>query len=226
MPTAPAIVNRAAEIIGYKDPDETLGSADSTNFLGVLNSMVDGWALNRLFVHAVSEIAQTVSGNPIAIGPSATIDTPRPIRIPSGGFFRSGEVDYGFEMVTREQYDAFAQKATDSPYPRYCYYEALLPTGNLYFYPALSGSGELHLPVEQRLAQFADLTTDYTLAPGFRAALEYSLAEALTPGRRTMDPQVQRLAALKRAAVETFDPPMLTTGFERSGGNILAGWES
>lgn len=224
MTTALQLVNRAAEIIGYKDPDENLTTTEQTNFLGVLNSMVDSWATQPLYVYAVTEIVQSVSGNPIAIGAGATLNTPRPIRVPPGGFFRVGALDYMFEPITREQYEDFKLKSNAQPFPRYCYYEATIPTGNLYFYPALSGTAELHLPIEQRLTAFADLNTDYTLAPGYRGALEFSLAEEIAVGRRPADPQIQRLALRHRAAIESFDPPTLTTGFERSGGNILTGW--
>lgn len=225
MTTALSILNRAAEIIGYKDPDEALSGNEAANFLGVLNSMVDSWSLNRLFVYAVTELVQSVSGNPVTIGTGATLNTPRPIAIPGGGFFREGSTDYRFEMVDREQYAAFSDKASTATRPQFCYYEPSLPTGKLYFYPALAGSTELHLPAEQRLAQFAALSTDYTLAPGCKGALEYSLAEELAPGRRPLDPNVVRLAAKYRMAIERFDPPMLETGFERPQcGNILTGW--
>lgn len=225
MTTAQSIVNRSAEIIGYKDPDESLSTTDSTNFLGVLNSMVDAWALDQLFIYATTMLTQSVSGNPIAIGPSATINTPRPERLPEGGFFRSGSTDYGFESIDFEQYQAVLSKSTSSAYPRYCYYEATLPTGSLYFFPALSGTGELHLPIEQRLSAFADLATDYTLAPGFLAALNYSLAEELCPGRRALDPGVVRLAMKYRRNIENYQPGVMSTGFERKTGNILAGWQ-
>lgn len=225
MTTAQSIVNRSAEIIGYKDPDESLSSADSTNFFGVLGSMVDAWALDQLFIYARTMLTQSVSGNPITIGPSATINTARPNRIADGGFIRSGSTDYAFEVIGFEQYQAFRTKTTSSSFPRYCYYEATMPAGSLYFFPALASTCELHLPIEQRLTAFADLTTDYTLAPGYRAALEYSLAEELSPGRRPLDANVVRLAMKYRRNIENYLPGVMSTGFERKTGNILAGWQ-
>lgn len=222
MTTALSILNRAAEIIGYKDADEVLSGNDASNFLGVLNSLVDSWALNRLFIYAVTELMQSVNGNGITIGSGGTINTTRPIGVPAGGFFRDGSTDYGFEMISRDQYAAVVNKASSTPWPQYCYYEPSLPTGKLYFYPALAGSGELHLPVEQRLASFAALTTEYTLAPGYKRALEYSLAEELFPARVT--PKLQQLASGARRAIETFEPGILRTGLECQQGNVLTGW--
>lgn len=226
MTTALSILNRAAEIIGYKDPDEALSGADSSNFLDVLNSMVDAWKTDALFVYAMSMLVQTVGGNPVSIGPSATVDTARPIRIPPGGFFRSGSTDYGFSMVTLDQYNAWIAKTISTPWPKFCYYEATLPTGNLYFYPEIAATAELHLPIEMRIEEFDDLVTDYTLAPGARAALEYSLAEELSPGRRPLDPIVQRLAMKYRRTIENYTPGLLNNGFEPRQGNILTGWSA
>jgi len=201
LTTALQIINRAAELIGYKDPDESLSGSEAASFLAALNSMVDAWATDDLLVYAVTLLTQTVSGNPITIGAGATIDTARPVRLRSGGFFRIGGSDYGFQMVNREDYARNAQKALTAGWPRECYYEADAPTASLYFYPALSGSAELHLPIEQRLSEFAALATDYTLPPGYRKALEYSLAEELAPGRRPLEPTIARQAANARRAI-------------------------
>lgn len=222
MTTAAAIIDRAAEINGYKDPGEPLSGDETTSFLAVLNSMVDAWTADPLYVYAATMLTQTISGNPVTIGDGATLDTPRPVRIPAGGFFRSGSNDYAFEVITREQYDAFMVKSISTPWPRYCYYEPGVAMGSLYFFPALAATGELHLPIEQRLIEFADLTTDYVLMPGARAALEYSLAEEL-PGKVTQ--KIERLAMKYRRAIEHFEAPILTTGMDRMHGNILAGWQ-
>jgi hypothetical protein len=223
--TALQIINRGAEIIGAKALTATLGGTESAAFLRVLNSMVDAWAVDKLFVYAQTMVTATVSGNPVTIGTSQSVNTPRPIRIPPGGFFRSGDTDFPFQMIDQEQYNAFIVKTTSSPWPLYCYYEDTLPTGNLYFYPALASSAALHLPIEKRVTEFDDLDTDYTLPPGFRRALEYSLAEELAPGRRDISPQVQRIAANARRAIESYNPGLLSTPYERRQGNILSGWQ-
>lgn len=224
MTTALSLINRAAEIIGYKDADEQLGGTDTANFLGVLNSMVDAWKANALFVYAGTMITQTVSGDPITIGPGATINTVRPVRIPPGGFFRSGSTDYGFEMIDFQQYQAWLQKTVSTPWPRFCYYEPTLPTGSLYFYPVLAASGELHLPLERRVDRFANVSTDYDLAPGFEDALQLSLAERLCLGRRPVSPDLKEAARSARRLIERFEPGLLRNGLEPAQGNILTGW--
>jgi hypothetical protein len=81
MTTALQIINRASEIIGYKDPDETLSGNDSANFLAVLNDLVDSWNTQRHYIVTVTETTASVSSSPVSIGSGQTVDVTRPIRI-------------------------------------------------------------------------------------------------------------------------------------------------
>ena len=201
MTKATAIINRAAEIIGYKDPDESLSSADSTNFLTVLNDMLDGWNTQRLFIIAVSEVSQSVTGLPITIGLTGTINVARPIRMQDGAYVRVNSVDTPIQWIERTEYEAIPSK-TQAGTPVLGYYEPSMPLGKIYLYPYPSSAVTLVLPLQTQLTEFADLaSTDYTLAPGYRKALAYSLAEELAPGRRELSRDVQRIAAMARKAI-------------------------
>ena len=202
MTKASAIINRAAEIIGYKDPDEALSTADSANFLAVLNDMLDGWNTQRLFIPAVAEVSQSVSGLPITIGPTGTINVARPIGMQDGGFTRLNGVDYPFRWIERTEYDGIPNKTQAGTIPNVGYYDASLPLGKIYLYPYPVEAIDLHLQLQTQLTEFADLAnTDYNLAPGYRKALAYSLAEELAPGRRTIEANTQRIAANARRAI-------------------------
>jgi hypothetical protein len=104
-------------------------------------------------------------------------------------------------IITRAQYNSIPLKSTTSDIPSVVYYDAGVPTGNLFLYPAPSGTVELHLQMATQLSAFADLATAYSFAPGYKKALEYSLAEELAPGRRPLDPQIARIAANARRAI-------------------------
>lgn len=215
MTTATQIVNRAAELIGYKDPDETLSSADSTNFLAVLNDLVDEWNSRELYIVSTSELVKTVTTSPVTIGPGATIDVAaRPIRLEDGSFSRINGVDYSIRWVTQEEYNSIVVKTTTGAFPNFGYYQASIPTAQLYLWPVPTAGVELHLVTLTQLTAFADLVTDYSLAPGYKKALEYSLAEELAPGRRQLDPLVAQKAASARRAIKTvnFEPPQLDNG--------------
>jgi hypothetical protein len=212
MTTALQIVNRAAELLGYKDPDETLSGAESASFLEVLNGLVGTWNTDRLFVVATTTASATVSASPVSIGAGQTIDTPRPIRIESA-WVRSAGVDYSLDLLTSAQYDSLSDKST-SGNPSQAYYSPTVPYGSLYLYPVPS-SASLYVRVMSQLSEFADLATDYDLAPGYKRALELSLAEELAPGRRALDPQIARAAMNARRSIRkaNFEPPQMNTHF-------------
>lgn len=211
MTTALQIMNRSAELIGYKDPDETLSGADSSNFLSVLNSMLDGWNTQRLYMVSVEEVVASVSGSPVTIGSGQTINTARPVRIEPGCFTRIDSVDYPCQVIEREEYARIVDKSVTASFPELLYYDAAMPTGSVYLYPVPTSAVSLHLQVQTQLTEFADLTTDYTLAPGYRRALEYSLAEELAPGRRPLDALIVRNAASARRAIRitNFESPQM-----------------
>lgn len=211
MTTALQVINRAAEIVGFKDPDETLNGNDSSNFLGVLNSMLDSWNTQRLYIVAVATVSASVSASPATIGSGATFNVTRPVRLEDGCTVRSGNVDYPLDVIERSEYMIIPDKTTSSQLPSQVYYEPTLTTGNLYFYPVPSAAVTVRLQVQTQLTEFADLSTDYALAPGYKKALEYSLAEELAPGRRPLDAQTVRQAMIARRAIKisNFESPQM-----------------
>ncbi len=198
MTTANDLIDRAYTILGYKDPSDALSGQDTAYALDALNDLVDTWNTDRLFIVAVSNVSASIAGNPITIGASMTFNVTRPTDVTSG-FVRINSVDYPVEWITQAEYDALPLKSTASTVAIYGYYDRGVPTGNIYLYPATTGTLHLQLPVQ--ITAFADLTTDYDFAPGYRKALAYSLAEELAPGLRALDPGVARIGARARAAI-------------------------
>lgn len=201
MTTANELIDRAYTLIGFKDASEPLIGADATYALDVMNAMIDGWNTQRLFIVSVNEIVANVSGLPITIGPGQMIDVARPVDIEDGSFIRINNVDFPITWITREEYNNIAYKQVTANVSVYGYYDKNLPTGNIYLWPYQDASAELHLQLQQQLTEFADLTTQYTLAPGYKKALSYSLAEELAAGLRPLDPLIARTAVNARRAI-------------------------
>lgn len=224
MTTAQTIIDRAAEITGYKDPSETLSGDDSAQFLEVLNGLVDAWNTSRLYIVATSTVSASVSASPVSIGTSQTLSTTRPVSI-EGGFITSGGIDYRLDWITAAEYDAIENKSLSSSIPTHAFYLPGLPTGSIYLWPVPSAAVTLSVRVMTQLTQFAALATDYTLAPGYKRALEYSLAEEIFPNRIT--PKIAQLAFGARKAIKTVNHEPLqlehngVPGFERF--NIVTG---
>lgn len=212
MTTALQIISRAAEIIGYKDADEALSGNDANNFLGVLNAMVDAWNTDRLYIPATQTVSASVSASPVSIGAGQTLNTTRPVRIESA-WVRLNGVDYDLAQISQFEYDAIPAKATVSTIPNELYYSATLPSGSIYLYPVPAAPVSLFVRVTTQLTEFADAATDYSLAPGYRKALEYSLAEELAVGRAPLNPKVERIAANARRAIKVanFQPVLLSS---------------
>lgn len=227
MTTALQIINRAAELILYKDPDESLSGNDSASFLDVLNGLVGDWNTKRMYIPATTTVSASVSASPVSVGDGQTLNTPRPVRI-EGGWIRQGGIDCPIEKwLTSAEYDAIADKSATGTLPTQAYYQPSLPSGAIYLWPVPSASATLFIRVMSQLSEFADLATDYDLAPGYKRALEYSLAEELAPGRRPLDPQILRIATNARRSLKVANyEPVKLEGSDvagRASFNIVTG---
>src|SRR5690606_29570497 len=108
------------------------------------------------------------------------------------------------------------------------YYERAYPVASLFLYPVPTGAYELHLPVWLPLSGFADLQTNYLLPPGYRRALEYSLAEELAPGLAEVPGYVTKTAAQARRNIKRVnrETPVLDVPVDLQHGrrfNIFSG---
>ncbi|HQS64972.1 MAG TPA: hypothetical protein PKV65_16605, partial [Acidovorax defluvii] len=127
--------------------------------------------------------------------------------------------------IDRETYASISLKTVSSTFPQYIYYDGNMPTANLFFYPAPVAGVEFHLAVQTQLTAFANLATDYTLAPGYAKALQYSLAEELAPGIKEVPMSLMRIAANARRAIRrtNVDVPLLDSGVQNARFNIYSG---
>lgn len=225
MTKALDIIERAYSLLGFKAAGEPLSGDDAEYALNALNSMVDGWNTQINFLTAITDVVATVSGISATVGTGQTFNTTRPTFIADGAFARLNGVDYTMEQISREQYNDIAVKTITSSFPQYFYYESDLSGPRVFFYPAPVAAVEIHLPCAQYLSEFADLATDYLVAPGYRKALEYSLAEELAPGVKPLDPLIVRTAFNARRAIRrsNVNVPLLDAGFSGVRFNIYSG---
>ena len=202
MPTALQIIDRSYSIIGLKAAGEPLSADDANYALSALNSMLDSWNTQRLYIVSVQEVIANISAATATIGTGATFNTARPIKLEQGAFSRINGVDYPIEVTDRLSYARILNKTVGATFPTCVYYDDAMPIGNVYFWPVPLSSIEVHLPVQTQLTAFADLATNYTLAPGYQRALEYSLAEELEPGIKAPNPKVEKMAANARRVIK------------------------
>jgi hypothetical protein len=230
LPTAPAVtalmlIDRAYALLGYKAAGEALSADDADYGLQALNAMLDGWNTQPLSIVSVGEVVGNVSGISATVGPGLDFDTPRPVRVENGAFSRVNGIDYPVQWIDRETYAAIALKAVGSQFPQYAYYDANQPTATVYFYPVPPAGLEFHLPVQTQFAAFESVAQEVSLAPGYRKAIEYSLAEELAPGIKELPLAVMRAAANARRAMRrtNVSVPLLDSGIENARFNVYSG---
>ena len=205
MTTANQIIDQALSLLGVKAPGDATEGNEAAQALLRLNTMVDGWRTESLFAYATERVTYTLPANTqtATIGPLGNFVTvSRPVRIESG-FFTSGSLDYQIEPKNQAEYDAIVLKGLGTLGPCIVALDTGFPTGTLYFYPLSNASVPVTLTVQTHVAEFADLTTSYDLAPGYRRALAFSLAEEICADyERQVTPATAKVAALSRRNIK------------------------
>jgi hypothetical protein len=178
MTTALYIITSALRTANIVGAGQAIPPESSAVALERLNDLLDSWASESLFAFGTAEYTGTGLGGTVTIGPAGDIVTPYvPIRL-EGGFVRSAEMDFRFDLVGYQEYaDVSLKSVVGGPYPSVGYYDG---AGTLLLYPVPSNA-EVHVSAYEHLSEFATLSTDYDLRPGVRRALSLSLAEELAP---------------------------------------------
>lgn len=233
MTTALQIIDKARTLIGVRGVGETTSADEVAECLVSLNSLVDSWRTSSLFAYAKQRVTATLPPgvNTATIGPAGTfVVTPRPIRIEGGSFYTVGELDYPIEPITSEQFNGIGLKGTGDLGPAWVYLDTAYPQGTLYFYPQAESSVSVTLLCMVQVTTFADIATDYDLAPGYQRALSYTLAEEIAADYQAKVPAtvaksaLQSRRAIKRANHTVGQLMPVSRGYSPLGG-FIAGWE-
>lgn len=216
--TAQTLISAALRLIGALAQSETPPAGDLQNGLEILNGMVDAWRAHRLMIFANSRNVYTLTAGQqdYTIGPSGgtfTV-TVRPIYLTNASVIvasGASSVEIPIDLWTDEDWAQQRVKTVQSTLPTAVYYNETFPLGTFSFWPIPSGAVQVALYWPEPMAQFADLATDYDLAPGYPEAIKYNLAVRLCPEfGRTLDQVVLGLAGesmgvVKRANKTLYD---------------------
>lgn len=204
--TAASIIRQALGHLGIAAPGQAVSAGDASACLTALNTMLDGWAVENLYAYATQTITGTLPANTQTrtIGPTGQlVATPRPVRLEDGCFFTAGGIDYPIDTINEAEFNSIGLKAVSSLGPRWVEYSPTLPNGVLSFHPRAAQAVTLSLVVQQQISAFASLTQQYTLPPGYKRALEFSLAEEVAASyEREVPPTVARNAAMARRNIK------------------------
>jgi len=181
MTTALSLVTDAMQDLGVLKAGGTPSSANQTDCLRKLNSMLSLWSTSSLLVPFRTQVSHTLTGaQSYTIGSGGDINTTRPTFIDSAFVTYLGN-DFPVEVLRdRTEYDGIALKTTTG-IPRAIYYEPSVPLGTLYVYYVGDSSYTLYLNTRGQLTQFATISTDVDLAPGYDELIYSNLAINIAP---------------------------------------------
>lgn len=188
---ARALITGVFRLLGITAQGETPTSAEVIEALARLNEMLDGWALQPQTMRTVGRHVFDLVASQSAYTIGVTADTPdwelaaRPTTIQNVTLLLTNatpDTEIPLSELTEAAYQAIQQKDLENSLPTAWYYEATMPTATLQLWPVpTDASNQIVLYVPEAAAQFANLVTEYTFAPGYVDALRYNLARRLAP---------------------------------------------
>lgn len=183
MTTAIDIISRAMRLLGVYSIGETPSSEESNDGLAALNSMLDSWAVQSLFVYAetLDAITLAASVSSITVGPSGTTITARPVTVLGSSYIDYQGVSYPLAIDTLTDYNNIPSKTQIVGIPSQIYALNNMPNITVFMWPVPFATMTLNLWSNKLIQSFASLTDTLTLPPGYERALVFSLAEEIAP---------------------------------------------
>lgn len=180
MATALDIIKKSMRLKGAIGRNDPVPAQEASDHLSSLNQMLAAWSIERLMVYQILQenFTWTSGQSSRTIGSGGNFSTTRPSRI-EDGFSRISNIDYPYKVITKQQYDAIADKTTQSSYPDYVYYSPSMATGTLYAYPVPSANLDFYVNSWKQLQSFTALTDSVSLPPGYERAIVYNFAVEL-----------------------------------------------
>ena len=213
MATALSMITRSMRLAGVIGKGEALDSDEAADGLVALNTMLDSWQLERLFVYQIVQSSNTwpAATTSRTIGSGGNFTDQRPVKIDSAFVVDSNSQWYPLKVLQdRAEYDSIVTKTTQSTLPQYLFMDSAYPLGVIYLYCVPSAQLTLKLNTWQTLQSFSALTTSLSLPPGYQRAIEYSLAEEFGPEFGVnISPEVKQIANKARANIKSLNRPSL-----------------
>jgi hypothetical protein len=199
LPSSLEIITSALKINGVLGQAETPTSSEADDGLLALNDFLDSLSIDRTNIYTIAQVNFPLT-NGVAtytIGSGGTFNTTRPVKI-DNTFIRINSVDYPLKEINNQDYDSISYKGNGS-FPYCFYYDAGFPLGTIYIY-GVPTQGSIYLDTWTPLAQFANLTTQYTFPLGYYRMLRYNLAKELAPLYRVSMTQEAQIIATESLA--------------------------
>jgi hypothetical protein len=185
--TAGDIVKKALQKIGVLADGETATASQMNDGFDSLGSLLDSWSARSLLTSAViSESFILTPGQSIySFGVGGNFNSVKPFSI-EGAFIRDNQnLDYGVDIVSRDVYDAYGDKAVASvsTRPTNLFYspgdtQQATQTGTVFLYPIPDATSTytLFLDSEKPFTPFTSLVNNIAFPPAYVRAMIFNLA--------------------------------------------------
>lgn len=214
----------ARKASALKMAGQGLSPSETTEFLSLLNSMVNGWKIeNLLMIYFIRYIFHLSRGKKdYSVAPGQDFDMERPERIQRAGFILNEGTETEGELQMHvcqsyQEYVAEVAKNVTSQIPLLLYYQPSSPYGTATFWPVPSVDNFPITIYNRAVLQEFQSADDNVYAPdGFREMLEFNLAWRIHQNppynTRPMDPTVVSQAEYYKARVKAMQVmPILTS---------------
>lgn len=203
--TVSDILKDAMGLCNATEIDETPSSSEMNTALRAANMMLDRWATQNLLIRSDTTTAFNTQANKASytIGASgADITASKPLRLHSG-YVTDGNIDFPFDVITREMYNNLSDKGVSTARPTHVAYDPgdaqqTAQKGTLFFYPTPDKVYAVKLETNTYFTEFVNYTDTVTFEPAYYEALIYGLAVRLF--RRYTDDKTPVPADLARIA--------------------------
>lgn len=178
MATVDDIITDALEITGMKSPHDALTTTWATVGLRRMNSILDGWNVDKVRGYSVQELefALTPTQNVYTIGIGGDFNTTRPVKIEYAYTVDNSDVKHRIEITDYQTFHQMDDQNVAASYPYFMWYNPKSPLGEINLYPTPTTGYTIHLDVYFGFAPYALGSDTVSVPQGYERLLTYQLA--------------------------------------------------
>jgi hypothetical protein len=176
--TAADILNTAGRGLGYLGNTEVMSAADANAGLNVFNAMLDSWNGESLTAYAWQTLNfNLVSGTSVyTIGPTGVWVAQRPTQIYDAFITDANQLNYPLAILTQDKWNNIGMLTITSQIPTAIFYDSQYPNGIINIFPIPLLNYTITLNCELQIANFVNLTTAFSMPPGYLRAYTSNLS--------------------------------------------------
>jgi len=175
------LLDGALNLVGRLGPGETASSAENTDYLIILNELIEEWTveLGPVFSETLDSLTWTGGQASRTIGTGGDFNVARPQKLISAQFRQSANIDLTLKIISHTEYQREVVKTLSVQYPQYIAYNPTFASslGTLFIWPIPPADATIRLNSLKPLASVSALSNTVTLPPGYQKLTRYGLTK-------------------------------------------------